>query len=169
LLLVLLDANAIIGFHELGAWGQIIKQHEVYIPSIVLRNEAFFYRTVDGRRHPIDLLPSVGKSITELECTPDEIESFASRYNHGFLPEIHKGEQEALALLEKREDFLFCTCDGAALKVLGFMGLSERGISFETILKKTGLTKPLARKHSQVFFDEHVKIGQRLRIEHFGK
>ena len=66
MLIVLLDANAIIGFHELGAWGQIIKQHEVYIPSIVLRNEAFFYRTVDGRRHPIDLLLSVGKSITHL-------------------------------------------------------------------------------------------------------
>ncbi len=166
MLIVLLDANAIIGFHELGAWGQIIKQHEVYIPSIVLRNEAFFYRTVDGRRHPIDLLLSVGKSITELECTPDEIEDFALRYSHSFLPEIHKGEQEAL---EKRKGFLFCTCDGAALKVLGFMGLSERAISFETILKKTGLTKSLAHKHTQVFFEEHVKIGQRLRIEHFGK
>ena len=102
LLLVLLDANAIIGFHELGVWGQIVRQHEVYIPSIVLRGEAFFYRTVDGRRHPIDLLPSAGKSITELECTPDEIEDFALRYNRSFLPEIHKGEQEALALLETR-------------------------------------------------------------------
>lgn len=169
MLIVLLDANAIIGFHELGVWGQIIKQHEVYIPSIVLRSEAFFYQTADGRRHSIDLLPSVGKRITELECTPDEIEEFVSRYNHSFLPEIHKGEQEALALIEKREDLLFCTCDGAALKVLGFMGLSERGISFEAILEKTGLTKRLARKHMQVFFEEHVKIGQRLRIENFGK
>ena len=49
------------------------------------------------------------------------------------------------------------------------MGLSERGVSFEMILKKIGLMKPLARKHTQVFFEEYVKIGQRLRIENFGK
>lgn len=169
MLLILLDANAIIGFHELGVWNQIVKQHEVYVPSIVLRSEVFWYEDSGGCRHDIDLVSAIGKTIAEVECTLEEIEKFSLRYNHQFLPEIHEGELEALALLEKRTDLLFCTCDKAALVVLGFMGLSEHGISFESLLRKTGLTKPLARKHTQAFFEEHVGVGQRLRIEHFGK
>jgi hypothetical protein len=169
LLLILLDANAIIGFYELGVWDRIVKQHEVYIPSIVLRSEVFWYEDSEGLRHDIDLISVVGKTVTELECTPDEIQEFASKYNRPFLPEIHAGELEALTILEKQADFLFCTCDKAALVVLGFMGLSERGISFERLLQKTGLTKPLVKKHTQAFFEEHVSIGQRLRIEHFSK
>jgi len=64
--LILLDANAIIGFHELGIWDQIIKQHEVYIPSIVLRSEVFWYETTGGFRHSIDLVGAIGETITEL-------------------------------------------------------------------------------------------------------
>lgn len=169
MLLILLDANAIIGFHELGVWNQIIKQHEVYIPSVVLRSEVFWYETTGGFRHSIDLVGAIGQTITELECTPDEIKDFSSKYNHPFLPEIHAGELEALALLEKQADFLFCTCDKAALVVLGFMGLSEQGISFEHLLQKTGLTKILVRKHTQAFFEEHISVGQRMRVEHFSK
>jgi hypothetical protein len=168
LLLILLDANAIIGFHELGVWDQIVKQHEVYIPSIVLRSEVFWYEDSKGWRHEIDLVSAVGNTIKELECTPEELEGFSSRYNRSFLPEIHAGESEALAILEKQADILFCTCDKAALVVLGFAGLSERGISFEHLMQKTGLAKPLAKKHTQFFFEEHVGVGQRLRIEHFG-
>lgn len=168
MLLILLDANAIIGFHEIGVWDQIIKQQEIYIPSIVLRSEVFWYEDSGGWRHDIDLISAAGNTVIELECTPDEIEDFSSKYNHPFLPEIHAGELEALVLLEKQADLLFCTCDKAALVVLGFIGLWERGISFERLLQKIGLSKPLAKKHTQVFFEEHVGVGQRLRIEHFG-
>ena len=136
MLLVLLDANAIIALHMFGAWEQIKNKHDVHIPSIVLRSEVFWYETPDKARHAINLLSEDG--ITEVDCTPEEIENFALRYSFCFLPENHKGEQEALALLEAQEKFIFCTFDGAALTVLGFMGLAERGLSLEGLLRASG-------------------------------
>ena len=97
------------------------------------------------------------KRLKTLPCVTASV--FCLRY--------HKGEQEALALLEAQEKFIFCTFDGAALTVLGFMGLAERGLSLEGLLRASGLTKKLARKHTQAFFDEHVTLGQKLRVENF--
>lgn len=66
--------------------------------------------------------------------------------------EIHAGEKEALAILEKSPDHVFCTFDHAAIQVMALLGLWERGISFEALLKSCGITKTLLHKHTEEFY-----------------
>ncbi len=48
MLLLLLDADVIIDLHRLGVWKTIAQKHEIYIPSIVLRKEAYRYENTSG-------------------------------------------------------------------------------------------------------------------------
>lgn len=76
MLLLLLDADVIIDLHRLGIWKHIIKNHNIYIPSIILRREIYHYEDEKGRQYPIDLAKEVGITIDELSCSAEELLSF---------------------------------------------------------------------------------------------
>jgi hypothetical protein len=157
-LLLILDANVIIAAHEFGIWEPIVRTHSVYIPSVVLNLEDYFYKKPDGTTVTIDLKSQVGKSITEVSCTADELAAFSEQLDSVTDQEIHSGEKEALVILKGSPDHTFCTFDHAAIEVLALLGLSERGISFEALLKSCGITKPLQYKHTEAFYKAHVTV-----------
>lgn len=103
MLLLLLDADVIIGLHKLGIWEQIIKNHKIHIPSIILHKEVYYYEDEKDTHHPINLLNDIGKRIYELFCPAEELLTFAEQFDRVFQEELHDGEKEALVLLKKQE------------------------------------------------------------------
>jgi len=59
---------------------------------------------------------------------------------------------------------LFCTCDKAAMKALGFLGISHQGISFEKLLERNGIKKKLEIKHSERQFRQFTQEGVSIRL-----
>jgi hypothetical protein len=167
-LLLILDANVIIAAHEFGAWEKICQTHTICIPSIILNLEVYFYRKPDGTAVTIDLIGQVGKSITELSCTAAELIALSEKLDSVTDQEVHAGEKEALAILQKSPDHAFCTFDHAAIEVMALLGLSERGISFQALLKSCGITKALQHKHTEEFYKEHLEKGKINRLQGTG-
>ncbi len=71
-LLLILDANVIIDAHKFGAWDGICRTHTVFVPSVILYSEVYFYTKTDGTVVNINLKGEIGSSITELSCTADD-------------------------------------------------------------------------------------------------
>lgn len=165
---LLLDADVIIDLHKQGLWKQITKQHKVFIPSIILHQEVYYFEDKDGNHQSIDLLPQSDKTFTEISADASELISFMEQFDRLFQFEIHEGEKEALVLLQQNEDLTICSCDGAAIKALGLIGLSEQGISFEGLLEKTGMKKDVSYKHSHKRFRKLIEEGVIMRIQDRG-
>lgn len=168
MLLLLLDADVIIDLHRLGVWKHVIKNHNIHIPSIILHREVYHYEDEKGRRYPIDLEREIGVTINELSCLAEELLSFKEQFDCVFQEELHDGEKEALVVLQKQEDLLLCTCDHAAIKALALLDLSAQGISFENLLKKTGINKKLEFKHTEKRFKRCLSEGSIMRIQERG-
>lgn len=168
MLLLLLDADVIIDLHRLGIWKHIIKNHKVHIPSIVLHKEVYYYEDDSGTRHYIDLQKELGVTINELSCSAEELLSFNAQFDRVFQEELHDGEKEALVLLQKQEELLLCTCDCAAIKALALLDLSDQGISFENLLKKSGINKKLEYKHTEKRFKKCLNEGSIMKIQERG-
>ncbi len=98
MLLLLLDADVIIDLHKLGLWKQITTSHKVFIPSIILHKEVYYYEDESGH-HPIDLEKEAGVTFSELSCSAQELLGFKERFDRVFQEELHDGEKEALVLL----------------------------------------------------------------------
>ncbi|MEW6068055.1 MAG: hypothetical protein AB1610_07185 [Nitrospirota bacterium] len=168
MLLLLLDADVIIDLHRLGAWKHIVRSHQIHIPSIILHKEAYYYEDDSGTRHSINLKKEIGLTITELSCSVEEMALFKEQFDLVFQEELHDGEKEALILLQKQEGLLLCTCDHAAIKAMALLDLSDRGISFESLLKKSGINKKLDYKHTEKRFKKCLSEGSIMRIQEWG-
>lgn len=168
MLLLLLDADVIIDLHRLGIWKHVIKNHHIHIPSIILRREIYYYEDDKGQRCFISLEQEIGKVIKEISCSAEELLNFKAQFDPIFQEEIHDGEIEALTLLKKNEDLILCTCDHAAIKALALLDLFEQGISFENLLKKTGIRKKLVYKHTEKRFRKFLSEGSIMRIQDIG-
>jgi hypothetical protein len=167
-LLLILDANVIIAAHEFGMWDHLVRSHTVHIPSVVLNLEVYFYKKPDGTIVTIDLKSQIGKSLAEVSCTADELVSLSEQLDSVTDQEIHAGEKEALVVLQRSPDHTFCTFDHAAIEVMALLGLSERGVSFETLLRSCGITKQLQYKHTEAFYRVHVEKGKVNRLQGTG-
>jgi hypothetical protein len=163
--LVLLDADVIIDLHKFGVWDEILSSYNVIIFSIILRREAYFYEDDKDHRYPIDLEKDAGKRFTELSVTAGNLRRFADRFDSVLQAEIHDGEKEALLLVSENEEYKFCTCDGPAARALGILGLGDRGISFERLLKGAGITKGLLPKHRKDTMQRYLREGSIMRIQ----
>lgn len=164
MLSLLLDADAIIGLHRFGLWNQIAKNHKIFISSIIAE-QAFFYEDEDGNKHPIDLSNQINQ---ELSCSAEELLAFIEQFDRVFKGEIHDGDKEILLLLQKNEEFTLCTCDGAIIKALALLDLSDRGISFENLLKRSGINKKLPPKYSERRFKSLLREGSIMKIQDRG-
>lgn len=164
--LILLDADVIIDLHSLGHWKKVTRIHQVYVPSIILHKEVYHYTNSEGIQHPIDLEHEVGNSIHEIACDSSELFDFSERFDSVFQTEIHAGEEEALILLSKNERLRFCTCDKSAIKALALLDLAERGISFERLLKISGVSiKRLEYRQTETYFKQWLKEGSIMKIQ----
>jgi len=166
--IVLLDADVIIDLHRYRIWEHIVNKNKILVPSIVLRWEVYFYENEFGLKKSIDLLDEVGKSIAEVSITADELRDFKNNFARFIEEELDPGETEALKILNDLDDCSFCTCDKVAIKVISLLGKQEQGLSFEKLLKSSGITKKLEKKHTEKYFRKHLDEGSQLRIQRFG-
>jgi hypothetical protein len=166
--LILLDADVIIDLHRFNVWDLIVKRNKVYISSIILRHEVYFYEDNKGLRHNIDLMKDAGFKFSEISASVEELINFSQQFDRVLEEELHDGEKEALKILQDHGEILFCTCDKAAIKAIALLGKREQGISFEKLLKSSGLTKRLEFKHTENFFRKYLDEGSIMRIQRIG-
>lgn len=165
---VLLDADVVIEAHALGIWQTLVERCKVLLPSIVVHDESLFFRRRAGRvLEDINLRPllETGK-VTELSATTEELASLQCLFDRVFIKTLHAGETEALALLkvDKALGNWFCSGDARAIQALAMIGIPERGISLETLLRSIGLARRLRRQFTERFFKKNLHIGQVNRI-----
>lgn len=160
---VLLDANVIIEAYELGVWDVLISKIEIYVPSIVAHDEALFFKGEIGTIPENINLPELTRmnKIIELSASIEEISGLRRIFDDLFLSNIHQGEMEALAILffQKNTDILFCTADAMPIKGMAMMQLSEKGISFENLLKAIGIQKKLKHQFTEKWFNQKKTEG----------
>lgn len=165
----LLDADVVIEVHALGIWQTLIEHSKVLLPSIVVHDEALFFRRdigsiPEGINLPI--LVQAGKVI-EVAATIEEIVALRALFDRVFIETLHDGEIEALALLKagKAPESLFCTGDAHAIQALAMAGMPERGISLQTLLRSIGrLGRRLRKQFTEGFFKQNLRVGQVNRI-----
>lgn len=166
---VLLDANVVIEAHSIGVWQKLLDRCQIMIPSIVVRDEALFYSRETNGIHEDIYLPKLvqdGK-IIELTATAEDLHSLYGTFDRVFVEGIDPGEAEALALLKSRKaaEACFCTGDALAIRALAMLGMSEVGISLETLLKRLGLQRKLQHFwFTEEFFQENLKRGSIKRV-----
>jgi len=162
---LLLDADVVIDAHRLGMWDKLLAQNRVHIGAVVLRTEVKYYIDNNGRRRNINLMSQHrAKKITELSATLEEQRILKKRFDAVLGPKLDPGETESLVILERIPELIFCTFDYAAIIAVVLLGMGNRVISFETVLKKCGLSRRLQRKHSEERFKHIVKTAKLMRV-----
>lgn len=161
---VLLDANIVIEAYELGIWQMLTGKTDVYVPSIVVNDEAILFKK-EGSYIPeeINLRKQIDDgNIFELTADAADVAKLYNIFDTLFLENIHSGEREAFALLyaEKIEEMEFCTADAAPIKAIAMLQLSEKGVSFEALLKSIGIKKKLRKHFTKKWFKEKLKEGK---------
>ena len=138
----LLDADIIIDFLSHDVLDKLVKLHEIHAASSVIDEVKFFKR---GReKYPVSFRENYIQTglIKECSATANEASHLLSKLPRESPFTLHPGEIESLAILTRETNLIFCTCDAATIRTLPFLDLKERGISAETLLKKSGLFKP---------------------------
>ena len=158
----LLDADVIIDLLSLGIFDKlIINNNKVFVGSIVIGEVKSFKRS--NERQSIDLRQKYIEKglIKEHSASAEEIKKVLSKLPKNNRDTIHAGELESLAILVREHNLIFCSCDATAIRTLPILGLSDRGISVEKLLKVSGLTQSsLKERHTEEYFKNKNKVKQ---------
>ena len=166
----LLDADVIIDLLSLSLFDKLIKNHKVFAGSTVIGEVKSFKRS--NERQSVDLRQKYIENglIKELSASAEEIKKVLSKLPKNNRDAIHTGELESLAILVREDNLNFCSCDAAAIKTLPFLGLSDRGISVEKLLKLSGITpSSLKDRHTEEYFKNNLASGQQEKIYYFSR
>ncbi len=160
--LVILDANVVIDAHRENYWNPLIQGHKIHLPATVVREEVQYFDAGKNNKKGIQLKSLIDNGlIFEIAATLDDEKHLQRLVKPHFLQSFDPGEREALALLitNRYKDFLFCTGDRAAIKGLGVLGLSNRGISVEKLLEKIGIKKNLKNHFTENWLRQQLTQG----------
>lgn len=166
----LLDADVIIDFLSLGLFDKLVKNHDVFAASTVIGEVNFFKKS--GARQYIDLRQQYVENdlIKERSASAEEIKKVLNKLPEIYRDTIHFGELESLAILVREDNLTFCCCDAAAIRTLPFLGLSDRGISVERLLKISGFTRSdLHDRHTDKYFKDNLTIGKQDKTYYFSR
>ena len=166
----LLDADVIIDFLSLGLFDKLVKNHDVFAASTVIGEVNSFKRS--GTRQYIDLRKQYVENdlVKERSASAEEIKKVLNKLPEIYHDTIHFGELESLAILVREDNLTFCCCDAAAIRTLPFLGLSDRGISVEKLLRSSGLTKSnLKERHTDQYFENNLAIGKQAKTYDFSR
>jgi hypothetical protein len=164
---VLLDANIVIEAHTLEIWAELKDRYELILPSVVIIDEARYFKSTKRGSKSIRLGEQIAKGeVQQLTATIEEYGELYKIFASWFLQALDPGETEALALLRanRTPGAFFCTSDAPAIKALAMLGLSQRGISMEMLMSKVGLAKRLETQFTEDFFTRNIRHGQTARI-----
>lgn len=166
---LLLDASVIITAHEFDVWNALLQEADVAVTSIIAHNEALFFdRKTGSVPAPINLATLISQGvIPEISASVSDIKRVRTVFDEELNMALHDGEVEALAILyaDESDSFLFCTSDKVAIRVLAMLGLSDSGVSFEEVLRTSGLLKSLPPEYSTEYFNRYIAEGQTARIQ----
>ena len=152
--LLLLDANVIIHLFKLHIWETVIARRDICLPGTVV-SQAHFYETDDGERVDFDLGAYVDAGrVRRFDVMVSETQAFCAKFTPLFSDRIHPGELELLVRLSANpSEYHLCSADRIVFRVLGALGLAERGISLEEVLAQIGLGRALPHQFSREFRD----------------
>ena len=144
--LLLLDADVIINLHRMGIWQTVIRKYEIYVASTVINVEAIFFTNKNGEDVQINLRELVAEGlIKEVNATAQEQKTIKTilKSKGVICMDPDPGELEAMAVVNenKIEDVVFCTIDGLAQEIIFHLGLGEKIIAFETVLRDLGVLR----------------------------
>jgi len=162
----LLDADVIIDLIRLEVFDKLVSLHEINAASTVI-DEVKYYIT-DGVKVPIPFRKEYVDTgiVREISADPEELAEILDQIPEPQRGVIHGGELESMAVLARRDDLVFCSCDAATIRALPFLDLSERGISVEQLLKTSGLTQSsFEDRHKEAYFKSNLDIGKRSRLD----
>lgn len=163
--LVVLDAGAVFGALEHGAWEALTKSYEVVLPQIVMNEIQFFVSRETKEKEYVDPQEWVNEGkVQPYQATGVDLIRTLSQINASDGPEIHEGEAEALTYLRlevdpEATDVAFVSADGAAIQATVLLELSHTAKSLAEVLDAVGFSKPLAGRHQRPFVDRHLQKG----------
>lgn len=168
--LALLDADVVIGLHEINKWKTILSNYSIYISSVVF-DEAMHYSDPSGKRMAINLSERISKGdIKLIEGTAQEIAKVKLELKKKRLDGVHSGELESITIifLRKVKDLCICLIDGLAIKAASFLDLREKMFSFEELVARSGGWKKkdkIPYQFSKKRFKKYSLEGAYLREE----
>ncbi len=141
--LLLLDANVVIYLFELGLWDTLVGRCDIHLARAV-KEESIFWEDDEGVCHNIDWsgYEEAGR-ITVFDVPLSKVRTFYERFDRVYSEKLDPGETEALAYLvdSDNEECLISSADKIVFRILGNLGLSDRGISLEEIFGKLGMRR----------------------------
>jgi hypothetical protein len=166
--LLLLDAGAVFAAMRAEAWDALVDAYEIVVPATVVRVEAVFYTSREGRRVAIDLRDeAVAGRISEVEMTAAEIDRVRLRFTPDFRERLDPGELEAIAYLlaNPEGDIRFVSGDGPAIQAAVMLDDDRRVLALAEALALCGYSKKLPHQYSHEFVQRHAKEGAMRRIQ----
>lgn len=163
----------IIELHRLGQWSRLCKLASVIVPRIIAEEEVQYYVTSDSfepKAVAIDLGEQAlqGLFVVE-EATTSETASVTAELDSITAQGLHPGETEALAVLRRSADYVFCTADELAVKALTYLGLPNQGMSLEGLLRSVSLsTKNLAGQFTEECYRGWTRKAGIFRVQGLG-
>lgn len=158
----------VIDLHALGLWDAFINAYDVALAESIARDESQFFSHDAYHRASIDLSSAIDDGrISEHSASAIEVADIQSRFATGFAENLHIGERETLALMMFSGDCSehhFCSSDQTAIQAAAMLGLSEKCVSLEELLKGVGLGRPLSHQYSKRFMDDCLAQGSMKRI-----
>jgi hypothetical protein len=157
---LLLDAGPIIKLFELDLWNQVLERCKITITRTVA-NETVFIGNEEQKEY-LPLLETYEKSgqLTIIDPDISTIKTFFSQFDVLYQPIIHDGEKDSLAFLfNNSEEYNICSSDGAVFRVLGLLGLQERGVSLEKLLADLGMSRRLKWEYTEKFRMKYSNEG----------
>ena len=161
---LLFDTGVILQAHKVRVWESLTRKCRVTVARSVA-DEALYWEDEDGR-HPIDLNASIKKGeIYCVEMSLSQVNSLREKFDATYLERMDPGETESIAfLVSSDERWLLASGDAFAYRILGQMGLGDRGISLEEILERVGLGRRVEYAHTKEFREKSTLRGQQENI-----
>jgi hypothetical protein len=162
----LLDADVIIWCAKHKKLDSLFRKETIKIPKIIYSQIKYRIDIETGKKEQIDLNGYIKNG--KLKVINNPIDENISKIieevkNCPELLEIHHGEIECIYLLRENKNHKFCTGDKVAIKVLGFLHLSEQAISLEEII---GTNKGLRENFTQQALKDNLNIGSQLYVQY---
>ena len=159
--LLLLDADVVIDLHSLDLFDKLAKAYDIKVTQEVLKEAKWYPRR--GKKIPIKIKNKV--SIVK-NIRINFIHEVYSEAREARLA-IDNGEATSIAfMIQEEEDIKFCACDGAAITLLSFMGLEQKAVSLEKVLRESGHHRKLYPRHLDSKFKDYVKQGKVLSVQY---
>lgn len=157
--------------HADGIWQRLTSACEIAVPETVVRESRFHSKDLAGFSEPIDLWAQErAGTIAVLSGTAEDVLRVHGRFAGWFLELIQEGEIEALALLLFRDDLRadLCTGDGAAIQAAAMLGLGDKVVALEEVLRELGLSRALDHQFTREFAKKALREGASNLVRGFG-